>query len=191
MGGDIRYPRAVALEAAEDLIERLAPFVVRAEIVGSLRRGKPDVGDIEILYEPKFVPGEPTGLFGDTPSEPINQAYDYLSWLRESGELQDRPDKNGRPAFGQRMQRMIWDDIPCDLFAVFPPAHWGVIQLIRTGSADFSHRIMTPKPHGHMPFGMRVQDGQLLDRGEPLDIPTEEAFFKALGMEFVPPEARL
>ena len=57
-----RIPRARALMLAQGLIETLRPHCERIEIAGSLRRGKPDVGDIELVCIPKA--DEMRDLFG-------------------------------------------------------------------------------------------------------------------------------
>jgi len=57
-----RYPASIARKVADEMATELAPRCERIEIAGSLRRGKADVGDIEILYVPRIgqvrVPGE-------------------------------------------------------------------------------------------------------------------------------------
>lgn len=190
MGGDTRYPSDQALAAANRLIAELKPWVKRIEVLGSLRRLKPEVGDIELLYEPKFAGQQPSGLFQEY-VDAENMTFSRLQYMRSKGWLEDRLDVNGRAAFGQRYQRLKWEGIPCDLFACIPPASWGVLQLIRTGSADFNKRIMSSKAVGGlMPYGMRCVDGQLLDRGKPLDIPFEEHFFAAIGLPYIAPEDR-
>ena len=45
-----RWPAAIARKVADELVEALTPRCEQICIAGSLRRGKPDVGDIEILY---------------------------------------------------------------------------------------------------------------------------------------------
>ena len=68
---------------------------------------------------------------------------------------------------------------------------WGVLYTIRTGPADFSHKLVTPRLHGGwMPAGMHVKDGALWDRGAIVETPTEEAFFAALGLPYLAPEQR-
>jgi len=189
MGGDVRYPREQALAAANRLIAELKPWVKRIEVLGSIRRQKPEVGDIEILYEPHFS-SEPSGLFQEC-VDVVNVTMGRLAYMRLVGLIEDRLDANGRAAFGQRYQRVRWEGIPCDLFACIPPASWGVLQLIRTGSGDFNKRIMSSKAAGGlMPYGMRCENGQLFDRGKPLDIPFEEHFFEAIGIPYIAPEDR-
>ena len=62
MSNKQRWPATTARKVADALAAELTPRCERIEIAGSLRRGKADVGDIEILYVPRIgqvrVPGE-------------------------------------------------------------------------------------------------------------------------------------
>lgn len=48
-----KFPRTQALAVAEELVAALRPACERLEIAGSLRRGKAEVGDVEILFVPR------------------------------------------------------------------------------------------------------------------------------------------
>ena len=105
-----------------------------------------------------------------------------------------RPDKNGRPAFGAKYKRLVFahagEAFPLDLF-VTQPAEWGVVFTIRTGSADFTHRLVTPRRHGGlMPDGMREHGNAIWDGERQLVTPEERDVFAALGLAWVPPERR-
>lgn len=81
-----------------------------------------------------------------------------------------------------------------DLF-VTSTEQWGVIFTLRTGSAEFSHNLVTPKPYGgKMPEGMFIQDGRLWSRiaGHCVSMVTleEKDLFRAMGLEWVEPERR-
>ena len=54
MSSGEKQPRAVVLPITERLVSILAPFCERIEIAGSLRRLKPEVGDIELVVIPKL-----------------------------------------------------------------------------------------------------------------------------------------
>lgn len=84
-----------------------------------------------------------------------------------------------------------------DIFSVIEPAQWGVIYTIRTGPAEFSRRLVTSTLHGGLlPPHLRVRDGALWHRGDALFdammIPTAEEtdLFEAVGLTWIPPEAR-
>jgi len=67
---------------AEELKELLAPACERIRIAGSIRRRKPDVGDIEILAIPKF-----NGV--------VDLLDHKLKWLIGTHVLEYRPNKKG------------------------------------------------------------------------------------------------
>jgi DNA polymerase/3'-5' exonuclease PolX len=67
-----------------------------------------------------------------------------------------------------------------------------VLSVIRTGSAEFSHRLVTPiEAGGWMPRDMYCRDGSLwTTQGDPILTPQEVHVFDALGRPYVPPELR-
>lgn len=190
--GKGRIPLAEAERLAAQVVGLLAPACERIEIAGSIRRRKPEVGDIEIVCVPKRDAPTIHDLFGTRKDGPLVNLLDALCIsLHARDVLGHRPDKNGRPAFGERYKRLTFEGVGLDLFSVLPPAQWGVLYTIRTGPAEFSHRLVTPRLQGGwMPSGMRVQDGALWDRGAIVQTPEEADFFAALGLEVVPPEQR-
>jgi DNA polymerase/3'-5' exonuclease PolX len=184
---DGRIPYSDALRLAEEFRSLISPWCVRTQIVGSLRRKRATVKDIELLVEPR-IEEVADGMFGDT--KRVNLLRPFMLELKESGIVRDRLGKDGKAAFGDRFMRMIWKGVAVDLFVCFPPAQYGVLEIIRTGSAEFSKKLMTPKPHGFMPLGMRIEDGQLLECGQPVSTPDERAVFEALDLAFIRPENR-
>jgi DNA polymerase/3'-5' exonuclease PolX len=157
-------PLALARAVAEEARARLAPACVRLEIAGSIRRGRPDVADVELVAVPRVTPGRPD-LFG-APTTATGELHALATELLAAGVLAHRPDKNGRPAFGEKLKRVVFTGaagvLPLDLFAVTPPAQWGVIFTVRTGPGAFSTRLVTARRYGGgMPEGHRVRDGAL------------------------------
>lgn len=188
-----------AFNLAEDLIELLAPACERIEIAGSIRRGLPLVGDIELLAVPRFA-DYPSGLFGEM--ESVNELDLLCDRLHHEGVLRDRLDKNGHRAWGARFKRAVYHLVPVDLFVVLPPAQWGVLFMIRTGPADFSRRLVTHTDAGGLlPINMAVKDGVLwrvdasqAPRFAPLaaiDTPEEYDVFTAIGVPYMAPKDRV
>ena len=94
-------------------------------------------------------------------------------------------------AYGPRYKRLLYQGVPLDLFSVLPPAQWGVIMVIRTGPAQFSHRIVTPKRYGGLlPSHLRVKDGAVWHGEEMVPTPEEADFLRLLGLEWVEPWER-
>lgn len=186
-------PLADAEAAACALLDKLAPYCMRLDIAGSIRRKKPQIADIELVAIPRMAAGQ-MDLFGDVVD------YDLLEEkcgrLLAEGTFTLRPDKNGVTANGQRFKRLLFGfrdmpRVPLDLFIVREPAQFGVIFTIRTGCAEFSHRLVTSRLlGGWLPAGMQVRNGGLYAAGALQETPEEADFFEAIGVIPPPPERR-
>jgi DNA polymerase/3'-5' exonuclease PolX len=191
--GKRRVPLALAEAVAAEARARLAPACERLEVAGSIRRRRPDVGDVELVAVPRVTPGR-RDLFGDATGE-ADELHALAERLLHEGVLAHRPDKNGRPAFGTKLKRVVFrgraGELPLDLFAVTGAAQWGVIFTIRTGPGAFSTRLVTQRRYGGgMPEGHRVRDGALWDGERLVETPEEADLFRALGLPWLPPERR-
>ncbi len=161
-------PRTLAHQLAHQLAEILSPACERIEIAGSIRRGKPDPHDIELVLAP-------AAHFEDT-----------IFQLDMTGVLQlDAAHK----ANGDRYKRRIYKDLPVDLFIVRPPAEWGLIYFIRTGSAHFAHHALSTWKR--LTNGGFSKDGCLYyANGAPMHTPEEEDVFAAIGWVYQLPGDR-
>jgi len=159
---------AQALAIAERVKAQLAPHCERIEIAGSIRRRKADVGDIEIVAIPKPYD---VGLFASGIAPIVSE------WPKVRGEL---PCKYTR--------RTLPEGIALDLFLA-TARNWGLIFAIRTGSADFSHRVLAC---GWVRNGYASREGMLTDAesGKPLDVCEEADLFRLAGVPWTEPEAR-
>ena len=188
---------------AESLLEAWRPACERIEIAGSIRRGKPDPHDIEIVAIPRReVLVAKRDMFADSEvaTSERNLLDELLAGWKAGGRLRDRPDKNGRGAWGPRLKRALYQttisqlnrNVGIDIFSVLPPAQWGVIFAIRTGPADFSKELVTSRLEGgFMPVGMQVKDGQLWRNGDIIvDTPEEDDLFRELALPCWPPADR-
>jgi DNA polymerase/3'-5' exonuclease PolX len=174
-----------AIIVGKEAMSLLEDVCESCEFAGSIRREKPFVGDIELLIVPK-VEERPDGLFGDL--KPVNLQFERIQKLIDEGVFEHRRSSIDTQCCGPRFQRLLYKGIPIDLFCVLPPAQYGVLMVIRTGSKRFSQSLMTPKHKGgKMPFGMRVDQGVLWDRGKALETPTEKDFFDQLGVPWREP----
>jgi DNA polymerase/3'-5' exonuclease PolX len=160
---------------ADALVEKLSPYCERISIAGSVRRQKPEVHDIEIVAVPKVI--DVPNMF-DTVGERGFPSDLFLSY---------RMIKNG----DRYKQIVLPEGINLDLFIVLPPAQWGVILTIRTGPADFSHKIVTSKSFGgYLPGDCKVHDGGVYRGGALIPMPEEADFWKFVGMRWIEPEKR-
>lgn len=175
-----RMPLAQAKGVAEWVVHRLADSVVRCEIAGSVRRGKADVGDIELVCIPRFQETD-VNLFGKTQQASLLDARILLTgW----------PIMKGGDKY---KQIMVLERYTVDLFIQPDPATWGVNFALRTGSADFARWLVTPRAKGGaLPFGMYVQAARLWQAGSvlPLETPEEADFFRLSGLPWIEPAER-
>jgi DNA polymerase/3'-5' exonuclease PolX len=184
-----RVPRDEALAVAHEAIALLAPACHRLEIAGSIRRGRPEVGDVELVAVPR-VHAERADLFGERTVE-VDELHDLAAQLLEGGAFAHRPDGRSRVAFGGRFKRLVFRGVALDLFSVREPAQWGVIFLLRTGPAGFSKRLVTPRQYGGcLPLGYRVHEGALWNGGERVPTPEEADYLAALRAPWIAPEQR-
>jgi DNA polymerase/3'-5' exonuclease PolX len=170
----------IARQYAELLIRQIEPACERVEIAGSIRRQKPMVGDIEIVAIPK----PRVDLFGNEFYEP------EIIYHAIEGDVLTPPPFEKRGKFYARFQYWGMDT---DLF-ITTPEKWGCIFLIRTGSSDFSRRIMTRKwQGGYCPDNLSFRDGRMwsADSTDPLDTPEEIDVFRNLGLGWIEPENRI
>lgn len=182
----------IAKHIADELVAGLAPACQRIEVAGSVRRAKPEVKDIELVCIPK--PGAPRPEFGQKP---------IASWL-EHGllELEQGNYLGSRLKDGDKYKQIVINTkglgfitpemFKLDLFIVRPET-WGVQFAIRTGPAEFSHKLVTKQEWGGwLPDQMKVEDGLLWDTKNRQVFPTpeEQDFFAAIGVEWLEPKAR-
>jgi DNA polymerase/3'-5' exonuclease PolX len=189
--GVVKMNNQDALELAQDMISILKPACTRIEVAGSIRRGKEDVKDIEIVAIPdlEIKPARIPLEFGKpVPKQHKTKLDEILTFQRDHSGMRFLKwgDKYKKLAFADK-------DIYVDLFLVTPPASWGVQYLIRTGPADFSHWMVTQRRYGGaLPNSCRVKDGTVWVEGEKqkYPLPEEEDFFKLCGLEWIEPDQR-
>lgn len=182
-----RYPRADALKVAKELCAYLTPHVERISVLGSLRRRKLHVGDIEILFIPKFTE-EKDGLFD---IKKVNQAELAIESLLTAGCLEKRPSKVGIFAWGAQNKLGIHKPtgIPVDLFST-DEERWWVAKVIRTGGKDTNLALTTGaqalgrKLHA---YGKGVVD---VKTGELFNATCEEDVFRFCGVPYEEPHNR-
>jgi DNA polymerase/3'-5' exonuclease PolX len=174
-----KLPFAQVRSVAAAVVERLSPACHRVEVAGSLRRCAEMVGDIEIVA----VPVLDVDLFGNPTS------VSEVDRLLAGWPIQLL--KNG-PKYKQfSFVSTAGNTYTVDLFLQPDPATWGVNFLIRTGSADFSHRMVTPKwQGGYMPNEFRVEEARVWRGGGKMLTPEEQDVFELWEMDFIPPEKR-
>lgn len=187
--------RKAALAIAERLIEAMRPHCERIEIAGSLRREKAEVRDIEIVAIPRTVEVlSNVNLFEEVYAtrNALNfwaltfQLDPWLRWIKPgTKEILPWSPKLDAKYLRGLVTPVGHESIKLDLFQCRAES-WGIIHLIRTGSAEFSEAVVTHARNIGRPMagGILTQDGQ--------DIPTpeEQDVFDTLGLRYVEPRHR-
>jgi DNA polymerase/3'-5' exonuclease PolX len=163
---ELKIPLETARQTAAYVLDLLKPHCHRAEIAGSIRREKPEVKDIEIVCIPK--PYE-IGLFATGIATVVE------NWQKVKGEL---PCKY--------TQRILPNGIKLDLFFA-DEINWGLIFAIRTGSAEYSHKVLATR---WTRCGMHSINGYLTKNGKTIAIPEEKDLFQIIGLPFTEPQNR-
>lgn len=157
---------------AERLKAELAPYCERIEIAGSIRRQKAEVKDIELVVIPKRVVAD---MFG-TATEPHPDFCRIINALEKV---------KGEPT-GKYTQRILPEGIKVDIF-IADADNWGLIYAIRTGSADFSYKILGG---AWVRCGYKSVNGYLMSGDTRVPVREEAELFALLRLPFTPPEER-
>lgn len=174
------------------LREELLPVCLRAEIAGSIRRCSPDPHDIDLVVIPSD--GSPTVEFGQ--KQPAHPSFlERKLWqLQEERRLE-------LLAGGSKLKRYALLPSNWGISGFYPatrmqitictPDNWAYWYLIRTGPADFSKWIVTPKSAGGaIPNHLVLRDFCLWQGDTPLSTLDESEWLAALGLPFIPPQER-
>lgn len=173
-----------AEEIANNWIYRLQPFCDRISIAGSIRRQKQYVKDIEIVCIPRTIPETHDTLFEAVTSYHRDPEFVLSVQHEKYGHV-----LLGRPDTGKYIKISVHGyEINIDLF-IATPENWGYILAIRTGSADFSKRVLA---EGWVRAGFRGNDRMLVnqDTGAEMPIHEEKQLFGLINMPYVFPRDR-
>lgn len=161
----------IALERAQLLAKefcgKINRFCEKILVVGSVRRQKPLVHDVDIVVIPKAGGG----------------ALDILIWMKKQSDIGTRIKK-----LGSKMVSITYQGIPIDLYFATPETWWTLV-LIRTGTREHNIKMcLEAKKKGWTLHA----DGQGLsdEQGEKIEVNSEEEFFEKLGLAYKFPEER-
>jgi DNA polymerase/3'-5' exonuclease PolX len=171
-----------AQELANQWKRLLSPSCTRIEIAGSIRRGKTEVHDIDLVCQPTIT--HTPDLFGEPGTR-----RDWLDALLPQIVM----DMGALVVInGPRKKKIrLQEGIALEIWKVIEPAEFGTIYLLRTGPEDFSHWLVTPRSiGGGMPSWMRHKDGALWKHDTKISTPEEEDVFRALKMDYIEPAKR-
>ena len=180
-----RWPLALAEITGQSLIKLLEPSCERIELAGSIRRGRPGVGDIELLCVPRLQAVR--DLFGN-PIATESELDQRCKVLMADGFLAYRPNIRGAVTFGPSNKLMVHraTGIPVDIFSA-TTEDWGMAMVVRTGPKDFNVRMMSR----FRELGLEGHAyGGVTRGGEVLNCPTEERVFELLRWDYSAPAER-
>lgn len=159
----------VAMNAAESILNSLRelPEVLRADICGSLRRGKSTIGDIDLLIASENA-------------APIMETFLKLPNIQRilgQGETKSSVE--------------LLNGLQCDL-RVVPPAVYGTALAYFTGSQSHNIRVRdlaTQRGYTLNEWALTPLDSNT-NGGVPRQFAEESDLHQALGLAYIPPELR-
>lgn len=183
-----RFPNKLGMVVAAEICAALKPVCKKLVVAGSLRRRKPTIGDVEILYVGEFETRQhPDDMFA---SVNVNLADEAIAKLETAGVLERRKNVNGSTMYGpkNKLMRHVVSGIPVDLFSTNSECWW-VSLVIRTGSKKMNLKLTD----GAIKLGRSLNaygSGVTLDDGRVMPATSEEQVFALCGVPYLPPESR-
>ena len=181
-----------AQRVAAEIIAALRPECIQIQAAGSIRRLKPDVKDVEIVYISKTT-SQQMDLFGSHFQTFFHVDKTLITLINNDTLAKD----TAFPRWGAKYKRLVHgaSGIVIELFRA-EPDNWGYILALRTGPDDFNRVLVTKRAKGGaLPPDIMLRDGHVWHVGrcnQPTKIPTqsERSFFVLLDLPFIPPQER-
>ena len=181
-----------AYKLGQEVAERLRPTVEYLKAVGSLRRRRTSIGDIEFLARPHSS----AYLFGGPATIHLPEVRAVMeelgTWVRGGSRMMQITNLLGR------------EETRLELYLVHPPgcacadcphgpSAWGSMLAIRTGPEDLGrycvHRMRERGYRHEHGYAKRIES-QWADPDIPAPTDTEEAFFELAGVQCLAPASR-
>lgn len=161
---------------AENLKALLEPACERIVIAGSIRRQKPEVGDIELLCIPKYVAG-------------VDQLDREIGALFIQRILGFRLNKLGRKVYGTKNKLLlhIESGIGVDIFSTTEEC-WPVALAIRTGPKESNVAIATAAQRKG--WRLRAYGSGFDTPNGPIHCQSEREVFELVGLPYQQPWER-
>lgn len=193
---------ALADQVTIAFMDRLRPYCERIDIAGSITRREPVVKDADIILIPKVE--SVNDMFGQPTGETWSYVDEQLGEMWTSGIFVYAKDRHGNDIDGPKHKKLnlCHYDLVIELWIVTPPAQWGVIKMLRTGPADWSHQVVTKRNQmtgtlsdgrrvpGLLPSNCTMSQGQVFQNGVLIPMPEEIDFFRFIDLAWIPPESR-
>ncbi len=170
----------VAMRTALKIADELKDWCTQIGIAGSIRRGRPFVGDIDIVLEPKseldhkliLTRCEVTARYVKGGSQ--YQVFELPGglqldlWFAHAGQPEER-------------------DMLQSVTRAAKPGNFGMLMLTRTGS--YQHNIYLAQVAKSRGLHFAAHDG-IQQAGRVIASESEDDVFRALGMDYLAPERR-
>jgi len=188
-GDKPQFPLDEAGVIADRIVDRLLPACHRIVVAGSIRRRKPMVSDIEILYvDQTEMRPSPYDMFK---TAVFNHADQAIREMERDGTLKRRLNKMGNETYGELNKLMVHvaSGIPVDLFASternFPNA-----LVMRTGPKELNERIAVAARKKGFTWKVYGSGFESLTTGEIVTVASEREVFEFVDMAYLLPESR-
>lgn len=184
-----KFLRDAVSRIGEDLCGLLGDVAVRTMVVGSVRRGKRLVGDLEVLVIPRYKDAG-VDLLGAA-MERVNLAKVRLEEWVAGGRIAKRVRADGRALVGWGEQNCFAvhtrSGVPIDVFFA-TEENWISLLVCRTGPAGLNVVLCQEA----LKRGLRWDpyQGIIGPAGLLEPVAHEAAFFGALGVPYLVPEQR-
>lgn len=184
----VPIPRADAEKAAAEIMEILGPVCKKWIIAGSIRRKKPMVSDVEILYIPEIANVIPEGEMFKTKMSSIEAAIEYL---KMGGLLKLRPNKNDDTCDGEKTKLMIHvpTGVAVDFFATTEKRWWNSL-VAKTGGLDSNMRISNAALKKGYSWATSTAGFQNLADNSIVAVHSEEEVFDFVRLPYLQPTDR-
>lgn len=183
-----RFDAKLAWAVADGLLATLKPLCEpeHCVVAGSLRRGKDQVGDVEILYIPRPGMIQRPGEMFESEGSLADHAIDQLLFHK----LHKRLSADGKTCWGQWNKLAVHRStgLPVDFFATTRD-RWYVSLVIRTGPKESNLRLIeSARARGRQLHAY----GVITELGTEADLvpQSEEEVFSLCGLPYQPPGER-
>lgn len=179
-------PLALARRYAEQIKLWLKPYCERIEIAGSIRRGRPQVGDVDLVIIPRITTRR--DLVGACIGHE-NECWRFVwAFCGQGGATLLAGKEPDATLMNIRLRKCQLDLFFCK------PETWATTLLCRTGSKEhniwFAERAKSMRLHWTPNRGVFPLSGAIGSRRLVLSAEDEIALYRHLGLHYMAPENR-
>ena len=167
----------------------IAPHCERVMVVGSIRRKRPEVHDVDVVAISRITQAMKEGWFGQ---EKIHESR--LHWriaeLLADGTAKARVKKDGKTMVGEGVAMLEYEGFPVDIYYATAET-WGGLVLVRTGSTE--HNIVLTRRAIEKGWKLHADGTGVWDArvgGKRVDDGSEPGIFAVLDLPYRKPENR-